>query len=65
MHKFLPYNKSTICLYMFRALFAHHQEVKIVFIQHLVSSHCVGGRPVRRLGKKNSQSAHKMATYSE
>jgi len=31
MHKFLFYNKFIICLYMFRALCAHHQEVKIVF----------------------------------
>jgi len=30
MHKFLFYNKFVIFLYMFRALFAHHQEVKIV-----------------------------------
>ena len=30
MHKFLFYNKFTICLYMFGALSAHHQEVKIV-----------------------------------
>jgi len=30
MHKFLIYNKFIICLYMFRALCAHHQEVKIV-----------------------------------
>jgi len=30
MHKFLFYNKFIICLYLFRALFAHHQEVKIV-----------------------------------
>jgi len=29
MHKFLFYNKFIICLYMFRALCAHHQEVKI------------------------------------
>jgi len=31
MHKFLFYNKLVIFLYMFRALCAHHQEVKIVF----------------------------------
>jgi len=38
-----------ICLYVFRALCAHHQEVKIVlYVQHLVSSHFVGGRPVHR-----------------
>jgi len=30
MHKILFYNKFIIRLYMFRALFAHHQEVKIV-----------------------------------
>jgi len=30
MHKFLFYNKFIICLYMFRVLCAHHQEVKIV-----------------------------------
>jgi len=30
MHRILFYNKFIICLYMFRALCAHHQEVKIV-----------------------------------
>jgi hypothetical protein len=30
MHKFLFYNKFVIFLYMFRALCAHRQEVKIV-----------------------------------
>ena len=30
MHKFLFNNKFIICLYMFRAPCAHHQEVKIV-----------------------------------
>ena len=30
MHKILFYNKFIICLNMFRALCAHHQEVKIV-----------------------------------
>jgi len=30
MHKILFYNKFIICLHMFRALSAHHQEVKIV-----------------------------------
>jgi len=30
MYKFLFYNKFIIFLYMFRALGAHHQEVKIV-----------------------------------
>jgi len=30
MHKILFYNKFISCLYMFRAPFAHHQEVKIL-----------------------------------
>jgi len=30
MHKIFFYNKFIICLYMFPALCAHHQEVKIV-----------------------------------
>ena len=30
MQKFLFYNKFIICLYMFRAICVHHQEVKIV-----------------------------------
>jgi len=32
MHK-LVYNKFITCLYMFRALCAHHQEVKIVQVR--------------------------------
>ena len=31
MHKILFYNKFIICLYMFRALFVHHQEVNIIY----------------------------------
>jgi len=42
----LVYNKFITFLYMFRALCGHNQEVKIVIIQHLVSSHSLGGRPV-------------------
>ena len=30
MHKLLFYNNFIMCLYMFRALCAHHKEVKIV-----------------------------------
>jgi len=30
MHNFLFYNKFIIFLYMFRVLYAHHEEVKIV-----------------------------------
>ena len=35
MHEFLFYNKFIIFLYMFRALCAYHQEVKIVLLEHL------------------------------
>ena len=31
MHKILFYNKFIICLYMFRALCAHHQEAKLYY----------------------------------
>jgi hypothetical protein len=30
MHKFFFYNEFIMCLYMFRTIYAHHQEVKIV-----------------------------------
>ena len=30
MHKIMFYNKFSLCLYMFRALCAHHQEDKIL-----------------------------------
>ena len=46
MHKILFYNKFIICLYMFRALYAHHQEVKILLSDIITP---VGGRPVHRL----------------
>jgi len=36
--QFLFYNKFIICLYMFRALCAHHQEVKIV-LQNICYRH--------------------------
>jgi len=39
MHKILFYNKFIIHLYMFRALYADHQEVKNCIMQHLVLSH--------------------------
>jgi len=45
MHTFLFYNKFIICLYMFRALCAHHQVVKIV-LYSIWYHHTVGGRPV-------------------
>ena len=37
------------CLYMFRALLCSSSGGQNCIIQHLVSSHSVGGRPVRRL----------------
>ena len=46
MHKFLFYNKFNICLNMFRALCAHHQEVKIV-LYSIWYHHTAGGRPVQ------------------
>ena len=48
MHKFLFYNKFIICLHMFRALCAHHKEVKLYYT---ASGNItpVGGRPVNRL----------------
>jgi len=42
MHKILFYKKFIICLYMLRALFAHHQEVKTVLYSkptHYNSAH--------------------------
>ena len=49
MHKFLFYNKFIICLYMFRALCTHHQEVKLYYTASGIVTP-VGGRPVHRLG---------------
>jgi len=49
MHKFLFYNKFIIFFYMFRALSCSSSGGQNCIIQHLVSSHSVGGRPVRRL----------------
>jgi len=55
MHKFLSYNKFIICHYIFRALCAHHQKVKIVlysiWYHHIITP--VGGRPVHRLRALN------------
>jgi len=53
MHKILFYNKFIISLYMFRALcsstMCSSPGGQNCSIQHLVSSHTVGGRPVHRL----------------
>jgi len=48
MHKILFYNKFIISLYMFRALCAHHQEVKFYYTASGIIT-IVGGRPVRHL----------------
>jgi len=56
MYKFLFYNKFIICLYMFRAHVLIIRRSNCI-IQHLVSSHSVGGRPVL------SQPVHRTATY--
>ena len=48
MHKFLFYNKFIIFLYMFRALLCSSSWGQNCIIQHLVSSHSVGGHPVCR-----------------
>jgi len=48
MHKNVFCNKFITCLYMFRALCAHHQEVKIVYTASGIITP-VGGRPVHRL----------------
>jgi len=48
LFSFLFYNKFILCLYMFQALCAHHQEVKTVYTASGVITP-VGGRPVRKL----------------
>jgi hypothetical protein len=42
---------------MFRPLYAHHQEVEIVSMQHLVSSLSESDRPVHRLRENVSSLA--------
>jgi hypothetical protein len=46
---FLFYNKFITVLYMFGALLCSSSGGQIVLIQHLVSSFCVGDRPLHRL----------------
>jgi hypothetical protein len=48
MHKFLFYNKFVIFLYMFGALLCSLSGDQIVLIQHLLSTHSVGGHPAHR-----------------
>jgi len=40
MHKFLFYNKFILFLYMFRTLYAHHQEVKLYYIASGIVTLC-------------------------
>ena len=57
MHKFLFYNTFIICLYMFRALCAHHQEVKLYYtVSGIITP--VGGRPVLRLREDCATDGH-------
>ena len=48
MHKILFYNKFILRLYMFRALCAHQQEVKIYYTAYGIITP-VGGFPVHAL----------------
>ena len=48
MHEFMFYNKFIIFLYMFRAIMCSSPGGQNCIIQHLVSSHSVGGHPVHR-----------------
>jgi len=50
MHKFLFYNKFIVFICMFRALLCSSSGGQNCIIQHLGSSHTVGGRAVHRLG---------------
>jgi len=53
MHKILFHNKFITCLYMLRALCAHHQEVKIVlysiWYHHTVGDLTVHGTATYRV----------------
>ena len=59
MHKILLYNKFIICLYMFRALCAYHQVVKIVLYSIRYHHTCRWPYPAQVL----SQLVHRTATY--
>jgi len=62
IHKFLFYNKFIICLYIFRALYAHHQEVKIV-LYSIWYRHSCRWPSGAHVGRGLSQPVHGMATY--
>ena len=63
MHKMF-YNKFIICLYMFLALYAHHQEVKIVLYSIWYRQTCrwPSGAQVERR-RVLCQTVHGTATY--
>jgi len=61
MHKILFYNKFIKSLYMFRALCAHHQEVKIVYTASGIIT-TVGGRPVHRLREDSKSCTSPLST---
>jgi len=65
MHKILFYNKFIICFYMFRALYAHHQEVKIVLYNVWCHYTCrwPSRLQVERRRRVFSQPVHGTATY--
>jgi len=62
MHKILFHNKFIICLYVFLALCAHYQKVKIVFysIWYYHTRRWPSGAQVERV---LSQPVHRTATY--
>jgi len=62
MNKILFYNKLIKRPYIFRALRAHHQEVKIVYATSGIIIP-VGCRPVHRLREDFFQPVHRTATY--
>ena len=65
MHKILFYNKFK-CLYMFRALCAYHQEVKIVLYSIWYRHTCrwpSGAQVERRDEPFFPQPIHRTATY--
>ena len=61
MQKILFYNKFIIRLYMFRALCAHNQEVKLYYTASGIIK-IIGGRPVHRL-RRLPHPVHGTATY--
>ena len=63
MHKFLSYNKFIICLYIFPALCAHHQGVKIVLYSIWYHHTCRWPSCAQVERGVLSQPVHRTATY--